>query len=252
MSSDRIIEPRPGFSSSAGDDLIAFITADPRVSAPKPHRIINLHGVGEIRRTIPEGERAVWIDTPSFHDILDSVAGRDDVALTFDDGNRSDLEVALPALLDRGLRATFFVCAGRLADSDFLGPDDVRALAGAGMGIGSHGWTHVPWRGLGDAALRRETIDARSALEDVISGPIATAALPFGAYDRRVLRSVRDAGFSAIYSSDRGPGSSRWLRPRTTIRAGADGRSVRSMLDAPVPMHRRVDLAMRRLVKGLR
>jgi len=35
------------------------------------------------------------------------------VQLSFDDGNRSDVGIALPALLERELSATFFVVAGR-------------------------------------------------------------------------------------------------------------------------------------------
>ena len=36
------------------------------------------------------------------------------VRISFDDGNASDIELALPRLEERGLRATFFVLAGRL------------------------------------------------------------------------------------------------------------------------------------------
>ena len=51
----------------------------------------------------------------------------------------SDFVYGLPALLDRGLTATFFVVAGRLGEPGFLSENDVRTLVSAGMTIGCHG-----------------------------------------------------------------------------------------------------------------
>ena len=45
--------------------------------------------------------------------------------ISFDDGNASDLEIGLPALLERGLTATFFVLAGRLGRPGSLDADEV-------------------------------------------------------------------------------------------------------------------------------
>jgi hypothetical protein len=40
----------------------------------------------------------VWVSRERLDAVLDSVAGRDDVRITFDDGNASDVVHALPAL----------------------------------------------------------------------------------------------------------------------------------------------------------
>ena len=126
--------------------------------------IINLcfHGIGTIDREREPGESRYWIAEATFLRILDEVRGRPQVRLTFDDGNRSDVAVALPALRERGLSASFFALAGRLDDPASLSAADLRELRGAGMGIGSHGWTHAPWRGLSEAQARRELVDART------------------------------------------------------------------------------------------
>ena len=42
--------------------------------------------------------REVWVGLASFLDVLDAAAERGDVTITFDDGNASDVEIALPAL----------------------------------------------------------------------------------------------------------------------------------------------------------
>ena len=169
-------------------------------------RAINLtfHGVGEPQRELDPREADVWVSRDHFLSLLDSVVGRDDVRITFDDGNASDIKEALPALAARNLSATFFVVAGRLAEPAFLNADDVRELVAAGMKIGSHGMHHRRWPGLGECALREELVQARAILEDVVGRAVTEAACPFGAYDRRVLRSLRDCGYERVYTSDRG------------------------------------------------
>lgn len=171
---------------------------------PPPTTILTFHGVGSPHRQLDPGEADVWIDLPQYLAVLDRVAGRADVKITFDDGNASDLELGLPALLARGLTATFFVVAGRLGASGFLDEADVRTLRDAGMQIGSHGMHHRPWRGLDDRALHEELVEAKAMLENVVGGPVIHAGCPFGAYDRRVLRAARQAGFRHVYTSDRG------------------------------------------------
>jgi peptidoglycan/xylan/chitin deacetylase (PgdA/CDA1 family) len=166
--------------------------------------ILTFHGVGPIDRQLDPGESDVWVDHQQYLALLDRIAGRDDVQITFDDGNASDLELGLPALSERGLRATFFVVAGRLGAPGFLDEPDVRTLRDAGMRIGSHGMHHRPWRGLDDRTLYEEVVDAKSILERVVGSPVTQAGCPFGAYDRRVLRAAHHAGFRHVYTSDRG------------------------------------------------
>jgi len=96
-------------------------------------RCINLcfHGVGEPARELEPDEELYWVDVPRFEELLDAAAGEDAVRLTFDDGNASDRSVALPALLERDLTASFFVIAARLGQPGSLSEDDVHALVGA-------------------------------------------------------------------------------------------------------------------------
>ncbi len=183
-------------------------------------RKINLsfHGIGTPPRPLDPGEDRVWLEPDRFEAVLDAVAGRDDVRLTFDDGNASDVEHALPGLRRRGLTATFFVVAGRLGAPGFLDEAGVRELAGAGMGIGSHGMRHRPWRRLDDRALSEELVDARTVLERVMGRPVTEASCPFGSYDRRVLRGLRRHGYRRAYTSDAGTTrEDDWLQPRNTV-----------------------------------
>lgn len=180
-------------------------------------RHLTFHGVGPAPRALEPGEAKVWLTTEQFCAILDAVAHRPDVRLSFDDSNRSDVDVALPELVARGLTATFFVLAGRLDDPGHLGRDDLATLRDAGMAVGSHGLDHRNWRTLGDDELAAEVAGSQRVLADACPGaPIAATSIPFGAYDRRVLRAVR-AAYEKAYTSDGGAArASGWLVPRTS------------------------------------
>lgn len=182
--------------------------------------MINLtfHGIGTPERPLDPGESDVWVSRDQFLALLDEVADRADVRITFDDGNVGDVEHALPALRERGLKATFFVVAGRLGTPRFLDVAGMRELAAAGMEIGSHGMHHRPWRGLDDATLREELVDAKAILERALERPVTQAACPFGSYDRRVLRTLRGCGYRHVYTSDRGTTrSSGFLQARNSV-----------------------------------
>lgn len=183
-------------------------------------KILTFHGLGMPGSPIDATERPYWIDEPAFAAAIERVAVDPDVEITFDDGNLSDLSIALPRLLEAGLTARFFVLAGRIGRPGYLAAADLAALHRAGMTIGSHGADHVDWRRVSDAELHRELHDARHAIEDALGAAVAEASIPFGAFDARVLGALAAAGYRHVYSSSGGlAGAGAWLVPRNTVRA---------------------------------
>src|SRR5262249_57021942 len=96
---------------------------------------------------------------------------------TSDDGDEDAFTAALPALRARGMRATFFVVSGWIRPdeahrftrgetgrSSLIWPE-VRALAAAGMEIGSHGRTHRRASVLSSEAALPEIASSQPALE---------------------------------------------------------------------------------------
>ena len=160
----------------------------------------------------------MWLTHDDFLRVLDAIPRDGRVRITFDDGNASDFEYALPALLDRGLRAAFFVLVGRVGDVGAIGAADLDELLRSGMEVGCHGMWHRSWRKMSELVAYEEIFEAKSRLEQIINMPVIKAACPFGAYDRYSLSLLRRAGFQVVYTSDRGvarPGQ--WLQPRNTI-----------------------------------
>jgi peptidoglycan/xylan/chitin deacetylase (PgdA/CDA1 family) len=199
------------------------------VTEPAASNVINInfHGIGEPPTWISDSERTVWMPIPGFGAVLDCIADQPDIRLTFDDGNASDVEVALPMLVERGLRATFFVVADRIDRLGYLSATDLKELAGHGMGIGSHGLSHRSWRGLDDRALAHELASSRSLIEHAAGVAVYSAACPFGSYDRRVLRGLRAGGYARVFTSDGGAArAGSWLQPRTSLRRWDDEAAI--------------------------
>ena len=168
-------------------------------------------------------ESFFWITRQAFTTLLDNIVAAQakvdvPIIITFDDGNASDAVIALPELVRRGLKAAFFVCAGRIGVPHYLDRLALADLIAAGMEVGTHGKDHRKWRGLDESALNTEIREARRHIEDLCGVAVRKAAIPFGSYDRRLLQRLRDEQFECVYTSDRGLArSDAWLKPRDTI-----------------------------------
>ncbi|GAB3254469.1 polysaccharide deacetylase family protein [Nocardioides dilutus] len=220
---------------------------------------VTVHGAGPLpSRPLDDGEDQVWISVEQLEGLLDAVVGRPDVTITFDDGNLSDLEIGLPRLLERGLTARFYVCAGLMGEPGRLDRSGVRELHRAGMIIGSHGWMHRDWRSLdwssrGATQVEDEMVRARQHLEHLTGSEVSEVAVPFGSYDRHVLRALRRSGVTRVYTSDGGwAPTGAWMQARTSIRAddGPDWPKL-VMIDRP-GLRRRARNRAVRVAKSLR
>jgi peptidoglycan/xylan/chitin deacetylase (PgdA/CDA1 family) len=220
-----------------------------------PDSVLNLtvHGIGPARHELLPGEDRTWIGIGQLERLLDAAVGRADVRITFDDGNASDVDIALPRLLERGLAAEFFILVGLLNRPGKLDCDGVRELQKAGMAVGSHGWAHRDWRRITAAQADEEIAKANDVLGDLIGQPVTRVAIPFGSYDGRVLRRLRHARVTRAYTSDGGrtrPGS--WLQARNSARQDMDAAWISSVLDGTASLPTRARRVAARTVKRFR
>jgi peptidoglycan/xylan/chitin deacetylase (PgdA/CDA1 family) len=183
---------------------------------------LNFHGLGTAPSHVESDERPCWLTPEWFESILRLIrvcdrAGR--VRITFDGGNRSDVTVALPVLEAFERRATFFVTTDRIGTPSYLSAADIVRLRDAGMAIGSHGVAHVAWTTLEDAELTAQVARSLRVLTGLIGQPVTEVALPFGAYDRRVLRVLRRIGVTGVHTANAGVAEPHaWLKARNTLR----------------------------------
>ncbi len=214
---------------------------------------ICFHGIGTPRRELEPGEDGYWIDADRFLRILDEIATWPSVQISFDDANASDVQIGLPALVERGLRAQFFLLAGRLGGQGSLAVGDVRELAHRGMAIGTHGMSHRPWPRMNPATREAELVEARHRIGEAAGVSVTDAACPLGRYDRRLLSDLRRLGYRRVYTSDRRAARrDSWLQPRFSVRRGDTSESLRATLLSQPSLARRVRQDAVGLVKRLR
>lgn len=165
---------------------------------------------------------------------------QNEVALTFDDGNRSDFVHAVPLMVERGFTGTFFVTGNRVGANGGLEPAMIREMAEQGMEIGAHGQTHrfLPW--LDDEEHRRELQAPKALLETIIGAPVVVFAPPGGRYSQRTVEVLREANFEAMCTSRFGvnrPGTSPFaLRRFPVTDATSPGMFHAMMVGATMPL----------------
>jgi peptidoglycan/xylan/chitin deacetylase (PgdA/CDA1 family) len=208
--------------------------------------IIGLHGIGSPPDGVTDDERFYWISRQAFISLLQAIVVNRNgsnlpVEIAFDDGNESDALIALPELAKRKLKAIFFVVSGRIGLSHYLDRAALWDLISAGMEIGCHGMHHVDWRSLDPAMLHAQVDGARRRIEDICGKAVTKVAIPFGSYDRRVLKQSRAEHLECVYTSDGGLAQSdAWLKPRHTICSNILEKEMKSVIASYPTLLRRL------------
>ena len=125
------------------------------------------------------------------------------VVLSFDDGSAGQVRHALPALRQAGWPGVLNLAWRFLPGIG--GTSAVRRLVRANWEVDSHSLNHPDLTQLPDAELRRELTESRARIKRAFGSDSANFfAYPSGRHDARVRRAVRDAGYLAAMTVERG------------------------------------------------
>jgi peptidoglycan/xylan/chitin deacetylase (PgdA/CDA1 family) len=155
------------------------------------------------------------------------------VAITFDDGHISNCDIALPILLESGLKATFFITAGRIGKDGTMTWAQIRRLHDAGMEIGSHTLTHRPPSTLTDPELRYELVESRRVLEDGLGSAVTSISSPTGFFNPRMSAMAHEVGYRALCIGRVGlalDGSDPFSLNRVAVKRGWNERRFQALL----------------------
>ena len=129
------------------------------------------------------------------------------VLITFDDGYKNNFDNAFLPLVERGMRATWYVVSSRIGrHAHWMGPENpetemlesgqLREMVASGMEIGSHTSTHPDLTAIAADRVKQEIRSSKEDLESIFGFDITSFAYPYGRYNDLAVNNVRDAGYS--------------------------------------------------------
>lgn len=126
-----------------------------------------------------------------------------DIVITFDDGHRSNLEIAAPILRERGMPAYFFITSDFVGKrAGFMEASEIRQLADMpGMCIGSHGVSHRFFDDLDERESHHELVTSRQQLASWTGRDCQSISFPGGRYNEQTLRQLQAAGYCQWFGS---------------------------------------------------
>lgn len=213
----------------------------------EPHgiRVLMFHGVGDdvtakhqLYNHAPDHFRSQilavseWLSEHNQRFVAFDDTPKGGVCLTFDDGYSSIVRTVAPFLLGLGIPFHIFVPINlcRVNQGLHLTQSQIRDLASEPLvGIGSHGYSHVPLNQLSNDELRQELTRSRYELEELTGRTISTISYPFGSFSPEVCRAVHDTGYIRAATSQPGllkPTTNLLQIPRTDIWAMDSNRTV--------------------------
>ncbi|MEM9588635.1 MAG: polysaccharide deacetylase family protein [Planctomycetota bacterium] len=148
-------------------------------------------------------------------------SGRNDrptVTFTFDDGYAENCRFALPLLIRHRVPTVYFVATQNVIKQrpfphdkqagmalPVNTPEEIVAAADGGIEIGLHTRTHPDFSAITDIdQVRREIIEGKFELEDMIGRPVRYFAVPYGMpaqLTRAVIQVTREAGLAGFCSA---------------------------------------------------
>jgi peptidoglycan/xylan/chitin deacetylase (PgdA/CDA1 family) len=156
---------------------------------------------------MPESDYAYCVPVSKFREQMQMLAVQEKAGVTaqvtFDDGERSEKEIAGDVLAEFGIKATYFITPGLIGTAHkFLGWGELRELQAAGHSVQSHGWSHQFLTACGEGELNDELRMSRHAIEDRLGSAVEEISIPGGRWNPRVLRACADAGYRHVYVSE--------------------------------------------------
>jgi len=161
-----------------------------------------------LRYALPIGADA----NPSLSD------GRRYVAVTFDDAFESLVDNALPELHSRNIPCTIFAVSetlGKAANWEDIGEthgnekimtlDQVRKVSPTLVSFGAHTLTHPVLTNLDEQAARKEIVESRARLQELMGREISLFSFPYGAFNNHLIRLCREAGYERVFTTIPGP-----------------------------------------------
>lgn len=170
------------------------------------------------KRFIRQMEILLQLAIPVATDSISGIKnGRHHVAVTFDDGFASTIDLVVPILTSHAIPATFFIPTAhfgreaawitdqnRRKSIDFIiTAKNLKLLSkNKGVTIGSHGMNHLRLTEITDDEALKELSESKKQLENITGKEVKAHAFPYGAYEDRHVAMAGKAGYDYVFTVD--------------------------------------------------
>lgn len=133
------------------------------------------------------------------------------VCLTFDDGYDCFYRNVIPFLMSFRAKAIVFVITdfiGKTNDWDIrlsyrpfvhLSAGQLKEIAKLGFEVGSHSCSHKDLTRLDPKLVKRELVNSKKRLEDLIGNEVGSISFPYGKHDAAVIDQAHEAGYARLF-----------------------------------------------------
>ncbi len=129
---------------------------------------------------------------------------RKTVVITFDDGFQDNYINAFPILKKLEFPAMIFVITDMIGRQNFLSWPQIYEMEKSGVMIGSHTRRHAYLPNVPEGLVQEEVQGSKEILEKKLGHKIDFIAYPSGGFSLGVKRIVREAGYLAGFTTNRG------------------------------------------------
>ena len=166
-------------------------------------------------RFIKQNYNVITLDDIADHQRSSQSLAENSVAVTLDDGFADNFENGFPILQKYNIRATIFLTTGLLGrknlwmssrgfpERKLLSWNQIRLMQGL-IKFGAHTVNHVPLPELDQKKARKEISDSKAVIEENLGAEVQHFAYPYGLFDERIVKLVKESGFESACSTRSG------------------------------------------------
>lgn len=179
--------------------------------------VLYYHGITSEQRSnfARQMDELIRVSKPVFADTKGPLSnGKHYSAVTFDDGSQNVLENGLPELRQRKMPVTLFIETGYLGQYPgwiydrshkdckelAITCEQLVSLPSDFVMTGSHCFTHRDLTVLAETEIKKELVESKRKLEELLHREIELLAFPYGAYNKKVLELSKQAGYKRCFS----------------------------------------------------
>ncbi len=138
------------------------------------------------------------------------------IVLTFDDGYKTNYEIAFPVLKEMGFTATIFLTTGRIGKTSdwdtkkdvyglpLMSWSEVREMSRHGIEFGAHSDTHPDFTQIDAERARDEISVSKAKIEDATGMKVKFFAFPYGYYNEDAKAIVKEFDFLGACTTEPG------------------------------------------------